>query len=207
MKKLTMLLMSALVVFVLAACGTNNKDTTNNGADNNRATEEERGNTTNTEKDRNNNTDGNDAVDNGVDHNGESRLDLAEDVADKVEDLDEVDSATVILSNRNAYVAVVMDDDRNANTDNTGKNNDNTNANNNTDNVNREDELSKDLEDKIADKVREVKTDVDNVYVSLNPDFVERMRGYGTRIQEGEPIEGFFEEFSEAVRNVFPDAH
>lgn len=194
MKKISMLLMSVLVVFVLAACGmnNNNKDTTKNDADENRAAEDERGKTTETEKDRDDNADANDAVDNGVDHNGESRLDLAEDVAEKVTELDEVDNATVILSNRNAYVAVVMDND---------------NTNTNAEDTTREDELPKDLEDKISDKVREVKTDVDNVYVSLNPDFVERMRGYGTRIKEGEPIEGFFEEFGEAVRNVFPDAH
>ncbi len=204
MKKITMLLMSALVVVVLAACGTN-KDTTKNDADDNRATENDGVNTTETERDRDRDQDGNqngdqnnannDAVDNGIDHNGESRLDLAEDAADEVAELDEVDYATVILSNRNAYVAVVMDNDHK-----------NDNDQRDTDDTNREDELPKELEDKISDKVREVKTDVENVYVSLNPDFVERMKGYGTRIQEGEPIEGFFEEFGEAVRNVFPDA-
>lgn len=196
MKKITMLLMSALVIFVLAACGTTNDDTMDNrndrptdNVDDNRATETDKLDQTESERNRDRQNGEADGVDNGVDHNGESRLDLAEDAADRVAELDEVDNATVILSNRNAYVAVMMKD---------GKDKKDTD--------NQDEELSKGLEDKISEKVREAKTDVDNVYVSLNPDFVDRMRGYGTRIQEGEPIEGFFEEFTEAVQNVFPDA-
>lgn len=197
MKKITMLFMSALVVFVLAACGTTNdatmdnkdNDRTTDNVDDNRATETDKLDQTESDRNRDRKNGEADGVDNGVDHNGESRLDFAEDAANRVAELDEVDNATVILSNRNAYVAVMMKD---------GKDDKDTD--------NRDEELSKDLEDKISEKVREAKTDVDNVYVSLNPDFVDRMRGYGTRIQEGEPIEGFFEEFTEAVRNVFPDA-
>lgn len=188
MKKIRLLMMAVLIASALAACGMN-KDTKNN-ADDNRAAENEvtKDNELNKDNNQNDNADNN-GVDNGVDHNGESRLDVAEDAADKVAELDEVDNATVILTNNNAYVAVEMN-----------------NADAANDDANREEELSKDLEDKIADKVREVKTEVDNVYVSLNPDFVERMHDYRTRIDEGEPIEGFFEEFGEAVRNVFPDA-
>lgn len=191
MKKIRLLMMAALVASALAACGMN-KDTTNN-ADDDRAAENEvtKDNGMNEDNDQNDdNGDNTNGVNNGVDHNGESRLDVAEDAADKVAELDEVDNATVILTDNNAYVAVEMSNTADANDDN----------------ADREDELSKDLEDKIADKVRDVKTDVNNVYVSLNPDFVEQMRDYRTRIDEGESIEGFFDEFGEAMRNVFPDA-
>lgn len=186
MKKIRLLMMAALIASALAACGMN-KDTKDT-ADDNPAVENEvtKDNEMDDDNDLNDNSDG---IDNGVDHNGESRLDVAEDAADKVAELDEVDNATVILTDNNAYVAVEM-----------------SNADGANDTADREDELSKDLEGKIADKVREVKTDVNNVYVSLNPDFVERMNDYRTRIDEGEPIEGFFDEFGEAMRNVFPDA-
>lgn len=127
-----------------------------------------------------------DNLNDDLNHNGESRMDLADDAANKVNELDEVESSTVIVTDRNAYVAVVM-----------------SNAG---DNADANEEVSKDLEDKIAEKVREADNNIENVYVSLNPDFVERMTGYGKRINEGEPVEGFFEEFGEAVRNVFPDA-
>ncbi|MEH7014692.1 YhcN/YlaJ family sporulation lipoprotein, partial [Neobacillus niacini] len=46
---------------------------------------------------------------------------------------------------------------------------------------------------------------IQNVYVSSNPDFVERMKDYGRRIKQGDPIEGFFDEFNETVRRVFPN--
>lgn len=186
MKNIKYLVMVVLMASALAACGMNN-DNKDNG-DDNQATENGVTEDNGQNKDNANN-DNNDGVDNGVDHNGESRLDVAEDAADEVAGLDEVDNATVILTDNNAYVAVEMSNAADANTDASG-----------------DGALSEDLEGKIADKVREVKTDVDNVYVSLNPDFVERMRDYRTRIDEGEPIEGFFDEFGEAMRNVFPNA-
>lgn len=179
MKKLLMFAMAMIVVLSLMGCGFNKNKTENK--DNANPPVEDKVNDQNAvEKDDNLDDDN---MNDDLDHNGESRMDVAEDAADKVKELDEVESATVIVTDRNAYVAVVM--------------------NNNDDNA---DEVSKDLEDKIAEKVREADVDVDNVYVSLNPDFVERMNDYGKRINEGEPIEGFFDEFGEAVRNVFPDA-
>ena len=187
MQRFKFIIVAVLIATVLTACGTNKDNEKNNADNNNPVTENE---VTDNNKDKNTDNNNADGLDNGVDHNGESRLDLAEDAADKVAELDEVDNATVIITDNNAYVAVVMHDGAE-----------------DTNNPDGEDALSKDLEDKIAEKVREVKSDVNNVYVSLNPDFVDRMRDYGTRISEGEPIEGFFDEFGEAIRNVFPDAH
>ena len=111
-------------------------------------------------------------------------MEIAEDAATRVIELDEVDSATVIVTDNNAYAAVVLGDNHNA-----------------------EEDLTAELEDKIAEKVREADKDIKNVYVSLNPDFVERMTGYRTKINDGEPVEGLFEEFSESVKRVFPDNH
>ncbi|AOV08113.1 YhcN/YlaJ family sporulation lipoprotein [Sporosarcina ureilytica] len=196
MKKLIMLMVAALVALALVGCMNKNNNNKDHSIDNN-AVEDGVNN-------KNNTTENN--VDNGVDHNGESRLDVSEDAANKVEELEEVDSATVIVTDNNAYVAVVLNNNGGTTTDNNANNNDTTTNNNNNDNATTEDELSKDLEDKIAEKVREVNQDVENVYVSLNPDFVERMKDYQTRINEGDPIEGFFDEFGQAVRNVFPDA-
>lgn len=185
MKKLMMLMMAALVALALVGCGTN-KNNDNNTTENN--TVEDGGNNENTQDNVN---------------NGEARLDVAEDAADKVAELEEVDRATVLVTDNNAYVDVVLNNNDGTGTDNNNNDNDTTTD---TNNATAEDELSKELEDKVAEKVREVNQDIENVYVSLNPEFVERMNDYQTRINEGEPIEGFFEEFGEAVRNVFPDA-
>ncbi|PAE14393.1 hypothetical protein CHH91_19815, partial [Virgibacillus sp. 7505] len=54
-----------------------------------------------------------------------------------------------------------------------------------------EDEVTDDVEDKISEQVRETDENIRNVYVSSNPDFVERATNYADRIQEGEPVEGF----------------
>lgn len=183
MKKTIMFAMAILLAFALMGCGFNkNKDV--NKEDANPPVEDNINDQHAGEKDDNL---ANDNETNDLTHNGESRMDLAEEAAAKVNELEEVENATVIVTDQNAYVAVVM-----------------SQAGDKTD---TSDKVSKELEDKIAAKVREADGAIDNVYVSLNPDFVERMTDYGKRINEGEPVEGFFEEFGQAVRNVFPDAH
>ncbi|HLR10616.1 MAG TPA: YhcN/YlaJ family sporulation lipoprotein [Sporosarcina sp.] len=194
MKKLSLFVVAAVMSIVLVGCGTTKKEpettedmntNTNMTTDNDAVTEDnndDRG--TGDVGDVNDNDD-------TVDHNGERRLDVADDVADKVSELDEVDRANVILTANEAYVAIET---------NTGEK-DTEGTNTDTDS-----QISKELETKVANKVREAKSDVDQVYVSLDPDFVERMRDYRTRIDEGEPIEGFFDEFGEAMRDMFPNA-
>ncbi|MDZ5473770.1 YhcN/YlaJ family sporulation lipoprotein [Bacillus sp. 31A1R] len=116
-------------------------------------------------------------------NNNNSNMEKADQASNKVAKLEEVRTANVIVTNRNAYVAVVLSNNK----DNKGK-------------------LSKKVEDKIAKAVRESEEDIQNVYVSTNPDFVNRMTGYGDRIQRGEPVRGFMDEFTEMVRRVFPNA-
>ena len=117
---------------------------------------------------------------NNVDNN-QTRLKVADEAANRIAKLDEVDSANVIVTNRNAYVAVVLQDRSKG-------------------------EVTDRLEKKIADQVRATDPDIQDVFVSSNPDFVERMRDYGNRINEGAPVKGLFEEFTETVRRVFPNA-
>ncbi|KAB7706016.1 YhcN/YlaJ family sporulation lipoprotein [Bacillus aerolatus] len=117
-------------------------------------------------------------VDRNVDN--ENRMEVADKAADRVADLAEVNTANVIVTNRNAYAAVVLKDGA------AGK-------------------VTNRLEEKIAGEVRAADPDIRNVYVSTNPDFVDRMTDYGDRINAGDPVEGFFEEFNETVRRVFPN--
>ncbi|MCY9375193.1 MULTISPECIES: YhcN/YlaJ family sporulation lipoprotein [Bacillus] len=129
----------------------------------------------------NNVTDNVNNNDNGnIDGNDNRKLEVADDAADKIKDIKEVKHANVIVAGNQAYVAVVL-------------------ANGNK-------EVGKDLKKKISDKVRDTDKNMDNVYVSANPDFVDRMQGYGERIQNGDPVAGFFDEFSETVQRIFPQA-
>ncbi|MCZ2257745.1 YhcN/YlaJ family sporulation lipoprotein [Sporosarcina sp. G11-34] len=176
MKKVFMITTAVLLSLALIGCGANKDKGTvkNDNATTPKEVVEDKNNDVVVEEDNTTN----DTVNNG----NETKLEVAEDAANRVTELDEVESATVIVTDHNAYAAVMLK----SGTD---------------------EAVTDELESQIADKVREANTNIENVYVSSNPDFIERMTGYGTKIKEGEPVEGFFEEFSEAVRNVFPDAH
>ncbi|MCC5800652.1 YhcN/YlaJ family sporulation lipoprotein [Rossellomorea vietnamensis] len=105
---------------------------------------------------------------------------LADREAGKVAELKEVRSAYVLTTDQNAYVAAVLEDDKNGN-------------------------VSKKLEKKISDQVKKENGSINNVYVSTNPDFVDRMRGYADKARNGKPIEGFGEEIADMVKRVFPN--
>ncbi len=109
----------------------------------------------------------------------DTKVEAADEAADKIAELPDVESATVLVTDENAYVAVVMSDKAVT-------------------------ETTTELENQVTEKVKSTDASVENVYVSVNPDFVERLQGYREKVDSGEPIEGFFEEFSEAMERVFP---
>lgn len=108
------------------------------------------------------------------------RLAVSSEAANKISQLPEVRRANVIVTNRNAYVAAVLED-------------------------NYKGQLTREVENKVANQVRSTDPSIQNVYVSTNPDFVNRMNTYSTDIQQGRPVAGLFEEFNEMVRRVFPN--
>ena len=114
-------------------------------------------------------------------YNQSYRMRVADEVQDQVVQLTEVQSANVIVVNRNAYVAVVLE---NGDTDH----------------------IRKDIEKKISDQVKATDETITNVYVSTNPDFVVRMTDYGEKLQSGRPVTGLTEEFNETIERVFPIA-
>ncbi|MBU8788473.1 MULTISPECIES: YhcN/YlaJ family sporulation lipoprotein [Bacillus] len=130
--------------------------------------------------DRNNVRDVNDVNNVNDDNRDGNNMRVADDLADRITDMKEVKNATVIVTDNNAYVAVVL----------TG---------------NKQSKVSESLKNKISDKVKAKDKSIDNVYVSANPDFVDRMTDYGRRIQKGEPIKGLFDEFGQMTRRVFPE--
>lgn len=120
-----------------------------------------------------------DSSNNDLTTNGESKVEVADDAAGKVAALDEVDSANVLVTNNNAYVGVVL---------------------------NEGNEETDELKNKIADEVRTVNSDFNNVYVSFNPDVADRFTEYGDQIRAGEPVEGFFDEVMTSIDRMFPEA-
>ncbi|QBP40312.1 YhcN/YlaJ family sporulation lipoprotein [Paenisporosarcina antarctica] len=161
MKKLWMVATIFLISITLMGCGT--REATNDTVNDNTGND-----TTNENVETESNMGGE-----------ESLLELADEAADKVVELDEVDSATVIITNNNAYVGAVLE--------------------NETEDMDQ-------IQEKIKEQVEATNANVNNVYVSVNPDFVERMTDYGNKIDEGKPVAGLFEEFNETVQRIFPEA-
>ena len=89
-----------------------------------------------------------------------SGLHIENEAEDNVENLPEVKQATIIVLNRNAYVAVEMDDDFHG-------------------------EMSPFVEDQMAQQVREADANIQNVYISSKRDFITQMRQYRDNLQNG----------------------
>ena len=182
MNKFLLGLASLTLVLGLAACGGNNEDpsTTSNGHEENDVGMD-------TNNDQNGSNPDNGAMDeNNGGQNGNNggegdanNLEHDQEIADRVSTVEGVEGATVLMSANNAYVAV---------------------------NLAEGTEETDDLKTKISDEVKAAKPDTENVYVSADPDFTKQFEDYGKRIEQGDPVEGFFDEFSDLVRRTFPDA-
>ena len=182
MMKMLQVPVTLLLIFSLMGCGTTKTDNGKNNAtnnDTNTGTETNVGTeTTNDHVNENVNNNTSNGVGTNTTHG--HKVEVADEVSDEVTAMKEVESANVLVTDANAYVAVELKEG------------------------NKGDEH---MENKIAEHVRKGNPNFKNVYVSMNPDFVKQMNDYSTKIREGEPVEGFFEEFSDTVRRVFPDAH
>lgn len=176
---------SVALALLVAGCGVN--DNNDNGRENvglnttNRDNGYSGVNVNDVNNRMNNGTDTNNVRNVGYTNFNDNDFTLSDDVANRVAGLKEVKSATVILTDHRAYVAAVLHD-------NQGKN------------------ISTKVENKIADTVRKADKSVDKVYVSTNPDFVDRVNQYANDVGNGRPVTGFGQEFGQIVNRIFPNA-
>lgn len=112
---------------------------------------------------------------------GNSHLEMDQKIADKLAARPDVQSAYVVRSDRNAYVAIMSE----------GRG---------------DQELSSKLKGEIADEVKAQSPATDHVYVSSNPEWSDRMRGYAEQVRQGHPIQGLLTEFNAIVNRIFPTA-
>lgn len=66
------------------------------------------------------------------------------------------------------------------------------------------DEVDDGIKNKMADIVQEEHDNIENVYVSTSPDFVDLSSKYIEQMQNGEPIQGFFDQIGNTVERIFP---
>lgn len=126
-------------------------------------------------------------------HNN-TRMDIDDKIAETVAKMEGIDSAYVMMTDRNVYVAVKLEDAARQHALHTNRYG-----------AGNESDVDDEVKARIAAKVQELAPDVKNVFVSANPDFVDRMRGYRDRFQAGQPIRGAILEFNRAVERIFPE--
>ncbi|MEC2160668.1 YhcN/YlaJ family sporulation lipoprotein [Virgibacillus halodenitrificans] len=199
--KLKILSITSILALALVACGTNDNGDNQEGAmgDNNNIEQTRYNNTGDgMSGDRNHDMMRNSERDqNRTDtrSGNETRYDVAEEAANKITDkVDDIESAYVLTTDNNAYVAARLD---------TNNNNGNNNNNNNTNN--KGNEVTDKVKDEITKIVKSVDNDIDNVYVSTNPDFVDLTNNYINDADNGKPVEGFFDQFGNMIDRLFPD--
>ncbi|AJH77875.1 YhcN/YlaJ family sporulation lipoprotein [Heyndrickxia coagulans] len=178
---------------LLMGCGNNNGAGDNNGNRNNARPVRYNDTADNNDVRYNNvryntgRTDGNNGADltnnngNGNNNNNNNDVRVANRIARSIEDLKEVAQAFVIVTNDNAYVAVLLE--RNQNND----------------------KLDKKLKNKISKVVKQTDPSINDVYISENPDFFDQMSDYVNDIRNGRPISGFFNQFNDTIQRVFPN--
>ncbi|MFB9974520.1 YhcN/YlaJ family sporulation lipoprotein [Allobacillus sp. SKP2-8] len=189
------------IVMLLAACQTD--DTGMGNEDGQTNYEQTRYNDTNNQDGRgqgfqmNNSRNGNgvqDRIHRGTDANDDDfgignqqdNFEMAEGIAERiVNNVDGVEDANVMTDGQNAYVAVDLGSNRNTDGNENG--------------------VGQQLNDQITDIVQTSSNRVDDVYITANPDFAGSLNDYAESIDNGEPVEGLFEEMNDMIRRVFPD--
>lgn len=78
------------------------------------------------------------------------------------------------------------------------------NSTNNTLNMRETDTVTKEIKAKIAAEIKKHDATIKDVYVSANPDFVDRVNVYAEEARAGHPIKGFVDEFRTMVERIFP---
>ncbi|MBY7143007.1 YhcN/YlaJ family sporulation lipoprotein [Virgibacillus sp. NKC19-3] len=211
----------AVLILALAACQGDGTDN-NEGTDDNNVEQTRYNNNTGdgmTDRDNTMRRDSERGQDSNRNDNQENnQYDVAEEAADRItNEVDDIDQAYVLTTDNNAYVAAGLDVDRNERNDDTGnQNNDqqgdaSISQNNNNDDANNQnndrydDELSDDVKEEISEIVKSVNNDIDNVYVSTNPEFFDLTNNYVDDVNEGRPVRGFFDQFGNMIERLFPE--
>lgn len=111
------------------------------------------------------------------DKNNDINYKVADEAANRIKrDITEVNNVYVLTTDNNAYVAATWD---------------------------KESELTDEIKQKITQTVKSVESDIDNVYITTNPDFFDLTDRYMNDIDD-KPVQGFFDQVSNMINRIFP---
>jgi YhcN/YlaJ family sporulation lipoprotein len=127
-------------------------------------------------------------------HNNK-HLTNSQETARAITKINEVRSATVLLSDHNAYVGIVINAPRYGQGQNfMGVPNHNGPG---------FDTVNDALRTKITDEVKRVNPTINNVYISADPRFNQSFHGFSNQVTHGNPIKSFISQFNDAMRKSF----
>jgi YhcN/YlaJ family sporulation lipoprotein len=112
--------------------------------------------------------------------NVNNSVQIANQAASKIVKITGVKQANVLVMGKNAYVAAVVDK--------------------------KHDPITQHIKNQIANQVKATDRNIQHVYVSTNPNFVNSVNKYVADVKNGRPVSGFFNEFSTMIRKLFPTA-
>ncbi|TCS94723.1 YhcN/YlaJ family sporulation lipoprotein [Hazenella coriacea] len=107
---------------------------------------------------------------------------VSDDIADRVADMKNVDTAAAVVLGNYAYIGVTTRD------------------------MGKDGLLTDDFKQKIADEARSVDPNLQRVFVSANPNFVKQLNGYVNDFRNGRPIGGIIEGVTNVINRTFPEA-
>jgi len=82
--------------------------------------------------------------------------------------------------------------------------NDRNNDRNTGNRTNSGDELTNEVKKQITNIVKDTDRNIDKVYVSTSPDFFNLTNDFADDVQNGHPVEGFFDQIGNMIERVFP---
>ena len=103
----------------------------------------------------------------------------AEDLANKIGEMKDVNAATVVLSENQAWVGIDLA-------------------------AGLEGKMTNEMKDKITSLVKKEDKKIDTVYVTADADTVQRLRNIARDVTGGKPISGFIDELNEIGRRITP---
>ncbi|MFD0867700.1 Lipoprotein yhcN precursor [Chlamydia abortus] len=154
-------------------------------------------------------------------------LAFSQSLSREVEELDGVNSAIVMLTDRNAYCAILVDSSATGTTGSTSARKETNNSGtslgrynpftfnqyanpedlatgiNNYDTVEDPDRLAHGFKQSIAERIKAAYPSVQQVYISANRDFINQMNTYAQESWKGYPLDGYVEDFNRTVRQLF----
>lgn len=107
---------------------------------------------------------------------------VADDIADRIADMKNVDTAAAIVLGNYAYIGVTTRD------------------------MGKDGLLTDEFKETVANEARSVDPNLQRVFVSANPNFVKQLNGYVNDFRNGRPIGGIVEGVTNVINRTFPEA-